>query len=263
MVLNMDQSQRRDIDEVTNNRITLAVDSENVTVSPYVFVPTSFVGNNWFKQGDDFVKLNLAEQDNIVFTVSALCNLSEKDITNIIVSFDYDVSNVSLNFPIFSNVGFSSSSVTNYFSVENRLNRQGHIDVECSLFGLSSSVVNTAISEQGFSIGLNFNGVKSNANIKLSNVTFKFEFTDKLKSEVIAVTNRVSTTFDFYVENDEVVINFYDDGKVGTHSADDSTVALINNMIRNAISQLGLTADITLLSNGYIKLDIDLEKGDN
>ena len=95
MVLNVDQSQRRDIDEVQNDRLTLAIDEENLADNPYIFEPSKFVGNNWFKQGNNFVKLNLTENDSIIFTSNALSKLIHKDITNISVEFDYIISNVN------------------------------------------------------------------------------------------------------------------------------------------------------------------------
>ena len=190
--MDLEQSQRRDIDTTLSDRITLAIDEENDTESPYEFTPTEFVGNNWLKQSNSFVKLNLAEQDSIIFLSAPLDGLLQKDITNIIVGFDYDVSNVSANYPILSNISLTLMEMTNYFLVENILTTQGHIDVSCSLFNFSSSVVNTAISEQGFKVGINFNGVKSNATVKLCNVTIKFEFQNKLQDEIDAVINRAN-----------------------------------------------------------------------
>ena len=208
MVLDLDQSQRRDIDETLNDRLTLAIDEENIADNPYIFKPTSFTGINWYKQGDKIVKDNIVENDSLSFSVSAIESLVQKDITNIIVSFDYTITNISLNHPILSNIGLTCMGVTNYFSVENVLNTQGHIDVSCSLFDFSSSVINSSISEQGFTIGLNFNGNKSNVNVKLSNVTIKFEYQNKLQDEIDAVNNRVSSNFDFFVEDEDLIVSF-------------------------------------------------------
>ena len=191
--MDMEQSQRRDIDTTLNDRLTLAIDEENESVSPFVAEPTDFVGNNWFKQGDNIVKLNLAEQDSIVFTSDALTELLHKDITNIIVCFDYEISNVNMNYPILSNFSLTCMEMTNYFLVENILTTQGHIEQSCSLFNFSANVVNTSMVEQGFKVGINFTGVKSNATIKLSNVKVKFEFRNKLQDEIDAVINRANS----------------------------------------------------------------------
>ena len=129
-----------------------------MTESPYIVVPTSFQGNNWFRQGDNIVKLNLAEQDSIIFKSDKLSNLSQKSIVNIIVAFDYTVTNVSLNYPILSNFSLTCMGMTNYFLVENILTTQGHIEQSCSLLNFSNNVVDTAIVEQGFNIGINFTG---------------------------------------------------------------------------------------------------------
>lgn len=201
-MLNVDQSQRRDIDTTLDDRLTLAIDEENIADNPYVFEPTSFQGNNWFKQGSNIVKLNLAEQDSLIFLSSPLVKLLQKDITNVIVSFDYQVSNVSVNYPILSNISLTCMEMTNYMLVENILTTQGHIDVDCSLFNFSTNVVNTSISEQGFKVGINFNGNKSNATIKLSNVQIQFKYQNKLLQQSDSVVNRLEPYVDFYRDED-------------------------------------------------------------
>lgn len=224
MVLDMDQAQRRDIDTTLNDRLTLAIDEENITDSPYVFSPANFIGNNWFKQGNNIVKLNLAEQDSIVFLSAPLDNLVQKDITNIIVGFDYDISNVSGNYPVLSNVSLTCMEMTNYELVENILTTQGHIDVDCSLFNFSSNVVNTSISEQGFKVGINFNGNKSNATIKLSNVQIQFKYQNKLATQEDSVVNRLEPHIDFYRDEDgDLVLQIGGDasGKGMDHSGGD------------------------------------------
>ena len=222
-MLNVDQSQRRDIDVTLDDRLTLAIDEENIADNPYIFEPSSFVGNNWFKQGSNIVKLNLVEQDSLIFLSSPLVKLLQKDITNVIVSFDYQVSNVSVNYPILSNISLTCMEMTNYMLVENILTTQGHIDVDCSLFNFSSNVVDTAISEQGFKVGINFNGNKSNATIKLSNVQIKFKYQNKLATQEDSVVNRLEPHIDFWREDDDLVLQVGGDatGKGMDHSGGD------------------------------------------
>ena len=222
-MLNVDQSQRRDIDTTLDDRLTLAIDEENIADNPYIFEPTSFVGNNWFKQGSNIVKLNLVEQDSIVFVSAPLVKLLQKDITNVIVSFDYNISNVSVNYPILSNISLTCMDMTNYMLVENILTTQGHIDVDCSLFNFSNKVVNNAISEQGFKVGINFNGNKSNATIKLSNVQIQFKYNNKLLSQSDSVINRLEPYVDFWREDDDLVLQIGGDatGKGIDHNGGD------------------------------------------
>ena len=216
----MDQAQRRDIDLTLDNRVDLVLDDENLADNPYVFSATDFVGNNWFKQNDKFVKLNLAEQDSIVFVSSPLTKLLQKDIVNVIVEFDYEVSNVSVNYPILSNFSLTCMGMTNYMLVENIITTQGHIEVDCSLFNFSSKVVNNAISEQGFKVGINFNGNKSNATIKLSNVNVKFKYQNRLALQEDSVINRIEPHIDFWREDDDLVLQIGGDatGKGIDHS---------------------------------------------
>ena len=222
-MLNVDQSQRRDIDTTLDDRLTLAIDEENIADNPYIFEPTVFQGNNWFKQGSNIVKLNLAEQDSLIFLSSPLVKLAQKDITNVIVSFDYQVSNVSVNYPILSNISLTCMEMTNYMLVENILTTQGHIDVDCSLFNFSSNVVNTSISEQGFKVGINFNGNKSNATIKLSNVQIQFKYNNKLLQQSDSVINRLEPYVDFWREDDDLVLQIGGDasGRGIDHSGGD------------------------------------------
>lgn len=222
-MMDMDQAQRRDIDITLEDRVDLALDGENLADNPYVFEAVTFIGNNWFKQNDKFVKLNLAEQDSIVFVSSPLVKLSQKDIGNVIVEFDYEVSNVSVNYPILSNFSLTCMEMTNYMLVENIITTQGHIEVDCSLFNFSSKVVNTAISEQGFKVGINFNGNKSNATIKLSNVNIKFKYQNRLAPQEDSVINRIEPHIDFWREDDDLVLQIGGDatGKGKDHSGGD------------------------------------------
>lgn len=253
-MLNVDQSQRRDIDTTLDDRLTLAIDEENIADNPYVFEPTVFQGNNWFKQGNNIVKLNLAEQDSLIFLSSPLVKLLQKDITNVIVSFDYNISNVSVNYPILSNISLTCMEMTNYMLVENILTTQGHIDVDCSLFNFSSNVVNTAISEQGFKVGINFNGNKSNATIKLSNVQIQFKYNNKLLQQSDSVINRLEPYVDFYRDEDgDLVLQIGGDasGKGIDHSGGDIDTYSKTEIDNKLATKVNVEIGKGLSSNDY------------
>ena len=253
-MLNMDQTQRRDIDTTLDDRLTLAIDEENIADNPYIFEPTSFVGNNWFKQGSNIVKLNLAEQDSLIFLSSPLVKLLQKDITNVIVSFDYNISNVSVNYPILSNISLTCMEMTNYMLVENILTTQGHIDVDCSLFNFSSNVVNTSISEQGFKVGINFNGNKSNATIKLSNVQIQFKYNNKLLQQSDSVINRLEPYVDFYRDEDgDLVLQIGGDasGKGMDHSGGDIDTYSKTEIDNKLATKVNVEVGKGLSSNDY------------
>ena len=253
-MLNMDQTQRRDIDTTLDDRLTLAIDEENIGDNPYIFEPSSFVGNNWFKQGNNIVKLNLAEQDSLIFLSSPLVKLLQKDITNVIVSFDYNISNVSVNYPILSNISLTCMEMTNYMLVENILTTQGHIDVDCSLFNFSSNVVNTSISEQGFKVGINFNGNKSNATIKLSNVQIQFKYNNKLLQQSDSVINRLEPYVDFYRDEDgDLVLQIGGDasGKGIDHSGGDIDTYSKTEIDNKLATKVNVEVGKGLSSNDY------------
>ena len=252
-MLNVDQSQRRDIDTTLDDRLTLAIDEENIADNPYIFEPTSFVGNNWFKQGSNIVKLNLVEQDSIVFVSAPLVKLLQKDITNVIVSFDYNISNVSVNYPILSNISLTCMEMTNYMLVENILTTQGHIDVDCSLFNFSSNVVNTSISEQGFKVGINLVGNKSNATIKLSNVQIQFKYQNKLATQEDSVVNRLEPHIDFWREDDDLVLQIGGDasGKGIDHSSGDIDTYSKTEIDNKLATKVNVEIGKGLSSNDY------------
>lgn len=250
----MDQTQRKDIDTTLDDRLTLAIDEENIADNPYIFEPTSFVGNNWFKQGSNIVKLNLAEQDSLIFLSSPLVKLLQKDITNVIVSFDYNISNVSVNYPILSNISLTCMEMTNYMLVENILTTQGHIDVDCSLFNFSSNVVNTTISEQGFKVGINFNGNKSNATIKLSNINIKFKYQNKLSTQEDSVVNRLEPHIDFYRdEYGDLILQIGGDasGKGMDHSGGDIDTYSKTEIDNKLATKVNVEIGKGLSSNDY------------
>lgn len=263
MTFDTEQAQRRDI-ETALGRVSLGLDTENVSANPYIYVPSSFVGNAWFQQGEKIVKLNLTEDDSLSFVVSALDSLEYKNVTNVIVGFDYEVTNVKVNYPTLVNISFASSDLTSYKSCETILTTQGHIEVDCSLFDFSYDIINNAIIEQGFCIGLNFNGNKSNATVKISNVTFGFKYSNLLQEESNAVANRISMNFDAFVEDEDLVIDFL--GTSGTGGHQDSGGGIdydtAKQLVKSAIYRMDIDLGADLMSNGYLKIDVSLNRED-
>lgn len=203
--MDIDRLQRTDIDKVTDDRITLSLDSFNTVRSPYVHETfDDYKCNNWVLIEDEFVKYNLAEDDYLTLVYDPITNLSEKDIKKIIVSFDYELEDYD-SFPILDNVSILHDSI-DYLSTNLELNDEMHMDIDCLLFGIDNEVLNNIISERGFGIGLNFNGNKSNATLKLSNIHLSFEFANKLSDETDAVVNRLIPEVDFWREGSKLYL---------------------------------------------------------
>lgn len=203
--MDIDRLQRTDIDKVTDDRITLALDSFNTVRSPYVHETfDDYKCNNWVLIEDEFVKYNLAEDDYLTLVYDPISNLSEKDIKKIIVSFDYELEDYD-SLPILDNVSLMHDSI-DYLSTNLELNDEMHMDIDCLLFGIDNEVLNNIISERGFGIGLNFNGNKSNATLKLSNIHLSFEFANKLSDETDAVVNRLIPEVDFWREGSKLYL---------------------------------------------------------
>ena len=252
MALDMEQSQRRDIDTSLNNRLSLDIDEENVTLSPYVLNITKYgKGNNWINGEGLVMKNNVSEEDSIKFTIPKIPSFSQKDITGINVEFDYEINNQFVNNPILSNVSFSRQDVTKYKLVEMELNDVGHIDITCSLFGFNDDDVYYAIVDEGFDIDFNFYGNKSNASIKISNIKVSLEFEDRLSDEIDTVVNRLNPQIDFWRDGDKLFLQIGDGsgkGRVDKTNIDTYTKEEIDNKLATKVdSEVGKM----LSSNDY------------
>lgn len=255
MSMDLEQSQRRDINTTLNDRITLDIDGEVISSSPFVVDLEEYTGNNWFNQSNKIVKLNLTERDSIVFNNEPIPTMAFKDIKSMIVCFDYEITNVSANYPLLSNISLTCLGMTNYMLVESILTISGHIEVDCSLFNFSSATINTAISEQGFDIGINWNGNKSNATVKLHNVKVKLEFDNQMGIQEDAIVNRLIPHIDLYKEGTNLVLELGDiEGQGGgshSGSSDTYTKDEINLMLASKVDVVdgkGLSSnDYTLL----------------
>lgn len=187
--MEIDRLQRRDIDDVSNNMITLNIDEINTAESPYVHEDAdSFSGNNWIHVEGAYVKYNLAEDDYLTFLYSPINVLSEKKLCKVIVSFDYSFTG-SENLPILDNVSLVHDSIDHVIT-DLELDSTGHVDADCSLFNNSAEVLNDIICGQGFGIVLNFKGNNSNAFARIYNVKIIFGYDDGLQDEVDSVANR-------------------------------------------------------------------------
>lgn len=187
--MDIDRLQRKDIDDAANDRITLAIDAISTMESPYILDDVDgYKGSNWLLAGEKYVKYNIAEEDSLVFLYSPVRDLSEKNIICITVSFDYLLDEYVAPI-VLDNISLIHDSVD--FTITGlELNGEGHMDVNCSLFGIDNHVLNGIISGEGFGIGLNFKGNNSNASVSIGNVKLVFEYDDDLQDEINAVANR-------------------------------------------------------------------------
>lgn len=263
--MDIDRLQRTDIDKVTDDRITLALDSFNTVRSPYVHETfDDYKCNNWVLIEDEFVKYNLAEDDNLTLVYDPITNLSEKDIKKIIVSFDYELEDYD-SLPILDNVSILHDSI-DYLSTNLELNDEMHMDIDCLLFGIDNEVLNNIISERGFGIGLNFNGNKSNATLKLSNIHLSFEFANKLSDETDAVVNRLIPEVDFWREGSKLYLQVggVDKSKEHESSIDSYTKDEVDELLLGKVNievGKGLSAnDYTLAEKNKLQ---SIENGAN
>lgn len=204
--MDLERRQRSDIDTVTDNRLTQDLDSLPLNWEDYSITPKKHEGNNWLVIDNEYVKYSIAENDTLAFVFNPVTDLSQKDITEMTVSFDYDVSKAI----VLDNISLSHDDMSEHENVNIKINGTGHVDAPCNTFGLSSDVLNSIISGQAFNIGLNLVGDKSNASVRLSNVEVGFKFNNKLLDESNSVVNRLVPQVDFYREGSKLILQIGD-----------------------------------------------------
>ena len=204
--MDLERRQRSDIDTVTDNRLTQDLDSLPLNWEDYSITPKKHEGNNWLVIDNEYVKYSIAENDTLAFVFNPVTDLSQKDITEMTVSFDYDVSKAI----VLDNISLSHDDMSEHENVNIEINGTGHVDASCNTFGLSSDVLNSIISGQAFNIGLNLIGDKSNASVRLSNVEVGFKFNNKLLDESNSVVNRLVPQVDFYREGSKLILQIGD-----------------------------------------------------
>lgn len=191
--MNIDQKQRSDIDNLESNTISMELDEYSTLSSPLsinLLLNDGFNGINWIiKMGNDncFFKSNLVENDRLEIKLSQ-DKLLNKNIENIIFRM---IPYVDVNGGILDNIGLSNGNVTYYKKCETVINNEDDIYINCDLFGLSQSDLNTLINDEYFYIILNFNGELTNTSIKLKNIFIDFVFSDKLQNEKDVILNRL------------------------------------------------------------------------
>lgn len=187
--MNIDQTQRKDIDELQDDHVSLSIDDYNRLESPYLLDMTGgrVEGNNWIRAGNNVMKYNLADDDNVRFQLWQNV-LEYKNITCISIGFDVECGRDGI---ILESIGLSDTIVTYYNNCETMLDNQSHVDVVCGLFGLNSEDMNNLINGELFYIDLNFHNDNLNTNLILSNMIMSIVFDEKLQKEIDVIQNRI------------------------------------------------------------------------
>lgn len=186
-MMDIDQSQRRDIDNIQNDKISLVIDEYNTLSSPLYFNLLNYVvdGYNWVVNNNRFIKYNLVENDKLVFHIDKVDELLEKNIINIKIEFD--IVNGNNNF-ILNGINLIHDDVIKSKSFNVFMNRS-HFSFNCKLFDYDN--LDFIVDGKGFNVELLFNGNKSNSALVLENINIVFEFTDKLQNEKDTIYNRI------------------------------------------------------------------------
>lgn len=192
IMMDLEQTQRKDIDDIANDKISLAIDDYNTLTSPLEVDLLDYVadGYNWVIANEQYIKYNLVENDKLVFSINMISELLHKNITNIKVEFDIVDGN---NDFIFNGINLIHDDVTKNKTFNVFLNDDS-FSFDCDLFDYDD--LDFIVNGKGFQLELLFNGNKVNSSLVLENVKMVFNFTDKLQGEKDTIYNRIETDID-------------------------------------------------------------------
>lgn len=182
--MNIDQVQRRDIDELGVNTISLAIDElSNVDESFISLLTSNLSANNWYSDDGSLAKDMVTNDDKLVFNLEPQTDWKYKNIVEIkLVGNIYSSDLISLE----------SIGINQYFtSLDFPINQSTDVDVSLDISSISQEDLNSLIVDKGFDIVLNFNGNKTNANVSIIELQAVFVFDDKLQGEKEAIMNRI------------------------------------------------------------------------
>lgn len=186
-MMDIDQTQRRDIDDIQNDKVSLTIDDYNLLSSPFSKDLYDYMvdGYNWIKFNDKMIKYNLVENDKLVFHIDKIDELIEKYITNIKIEFDIDTGNNNF---IFDGVNLIHNDIIKNKSFHIFMSNR-HMNFDCGVFNYND--LDFIVNGKGFDIELLFNGNKSNSMLSLKNVKIVFTFYEKLQDEKDTIYNRI------------------------------------------------------------------------
>lgn len=182
--MNIDQVQRRDIDELGVNTISLAIDELSSVNESFISLLTSNLSaNNWYSDDGSLAKDMVTNDDKLVFSLEPQTDWKYKDIVEIkLVGNIYSSDLISLE----------SIGINQYFtSLDFPINQSTDVDVSLDISSISQEDLNSLIVDKGFDIVLNFNGNKTNASVSIIELQAVFVFDDKLQGEKEAIMNRI------------------------------------------------------------------------
>ena len=249
-MMDIDQSQRRDIDNIQNDKISLTIDDYNIIDSPFNKNLYDFMvdGYNWIRNDNRIFKYNLVENDKLVFHIDKINELFEKIITNIKISFE--IENGNNNF-IFNGVNLVHDDIIKSKTFNEFMNKREMV-FDCGTFNYSD--LDFIVNGKEFDIELLFNGNKSNSMFSLKNVYIIFEFVDKLTNESDTVVNRLEPQIDFYRdENGDLILQIGGDasGKGIDHTSGDIDTYSKTEIDNKLATKVNVEIGKGLSSNDY------------
>lgn len=170
--MELDQVQRRDIDNLISNSLSLTIDDN--LANPFVvdLLGCGFEGNNWVRVGSSLMKPSCVVDDVVSFF--PCLSLSLKNITGLRLVLE--------GTGFVSSVGFLNLVQDVECNVSN-------VDVSLDLSSFEQDELNSLINSSDFKLSLVFGSDKST--VLLSKVKLFVSFTDKLQAETNAITNRL------------------------------------------------------------------------
>ena len=186
-MMDIDQLQRKDIDDIQYDKVSLTIDEYNTLSSPFSLNLYDYMvdGYNWVKSDNKIIKYNLVENDKLIFHIDKVSELKEKYITNIKIVFDIDTGNNNF---IFNGVNLIHDDIIKKKDFYVFMNNK-HMVLDCGVFDYDD--LDFIVNGKTFDIEFLLNGNKFNSILSIKNVKIVFEFIEKLQSEKDSVFNRI------------------------------------------------------------------------
>ena len=182
--MEIDQVQRRDIDELGTNTVSLAIDEmASVNESFIDLLLVDIIANNWYSDDGSISKQMMSSNDRLVFSCDGEKDWSYKDIVEVRLTGNiYASSEINLE-----SIGINST----FTSTDLSINGSTNVDVAFDISEISQEDLNSLITDKGFDIVINFDSLKTNASVSIIELQAVFVFSDKLQGEKEAIMNRI------------------------------------------------------------------------
>ena len=260
-MLDDSQKTRIDVDVLDETTLTKTIDEYLHIKSPLEKdLELKDSKNVWYPDDVGFLQADsFTGYDTLVFDMN-FPELLYKRINGVHISFTMS----SDKTVTVEKVGIAGL-INSYTNVDFAVKGTSDVDVTVDLSEINNDELISLLGESKLFIFVDLKCDLDIASINIMNPKVSVSFDKQLYDEVMSVNNRVAGAFDFIVDGDDLVIDFLGDGE-GEHQESESGRSVdpadINEIINEVIEKLDVTLSADTMSNGYLRIDVNLDKGD-